>query len=287
MQQYSVNNPIKLYRKCFSRTTDETLLCLDSLFYNYDIRDFRNCQVVAVVLLDALQAFYLANCMYHIISCTGTLRYKHSSQIHGLSILSIQFQAFVVRPSCNSVISFNQGDPVLHPDMDFCKTQPEHFLASIELTSSLQNLFSHVFDMSATEFQANSTGQARQSVLGSLRKEIAELPDVQHMSQTTLHELTKPTTEFYASITRATLAALQSYLPTSTAVLLSKLTVTMSLLTFLLSFTLFCRQWQRLFRHQQKFFRGSSGRFTHIIDSNPADYEKTETSFLYLMSGEF
>ena len=67
-----------------------------------------------------------------------------------------------------------------------CETQPEPFLASIELTLSLQNVFSHVPDIGATEFQAYSTGEARQSVLGSLRMELAELPDVQHMSQTTL-----------------------------------------------------------------------------------------------------
>ena len=88
--------------------------------------------------------------------------------------------------------------------------------------------------------------------------ELAELPDVQHMSQTTLDELTKPIAEYYLSITPATSAALQSYLPTRTAVLLSTLSIALSLLTFSLSFTLFRRQWQRLFRHAQKFFRGTS-----------------------------
>ena len=192
-----------------------------------------------------------------------------------------------MRLSCNNIISFNQGDLVLHPDIDFCETQPEPFLASIELTPSLQNVFSHVPDIGATEFQAYSTGEARQSVLSSLRMELAELPDVQHMSQTTLDELTKPIAEYYSSITPATSAALQSYLPTRTAVLLSTLSITMSLLTFSLSFTLFRRQWQRLFRHPQKFFRGTSGRFKHIVESNPADYEKIDTSFLYLTSDEF
>ena len=212
--------------------------------------------------------------MYHIISRTAKLRIKNDSQTHGLSISSIQCQACVMRPSCNSIISFNQGDLVLHPDMDFCLTQPEPFLASIELTPSLQNVFSHVPDIGATEFQAYSTGEARQSVLGSLRMELAELPDVQHMSQTTLDELSKPIAEYYSSITPATSAALQSYLPTRTTVLLSTLSITMSLLTFSLSFTLFRRQWQRLFRHPQKFFRGTSGRFIHIVESNPADYKK-------------
>ena len=171
--------------------------------------------------------------------------------------------------------------------MDFCETQPEPSLASIELTPSLQNVFSHVPDMGATEFQAYSTGETPQSVLGSLRMELAELQDVQHMSQTTLDELKKPIAEYFSSITPATSAALQSYLPTRTAVLLSTLFITMSLLTFSLSFTLFRRQWQGLFRHPQKFFRGTSGRFIHIVESNRADYEKTDTSFLYLTSDEF
>ena len=58
----------------------------------------------------------------------------------------------------------------------------------------------------------------------------------------------------------------------------------MSLLTFSLSFTLFRRQWQRLFRHPQKFIRGTSGPFIHIMESNPAYYEKADSSFLYFTS---
>ena len=58
----------------------------------------------------------------------------------------------------------------------------------------------------------------------------------------------------------------------------------MSLLTFSLSFTLFRRQWQRLFRHPQEFIRGTSGPFIHIMESNPAYYEKADSSFLCLTS---
>ena len=93
--------------------------------------------------------------------------------------------------------------------MDFCETQLEPFPVSIELTPSIQNIFSHVLDIGATEFQAYSTREARQSVLGSLRMELVELPDVQHMSQTTIDELTKPIAEYYSSITPAISAALQ------------------------------------------------------------------------------
>ena len=67
LQQCSGNNRIKLCRQGFSTTTDETLLCLASLFYNYDIPSLRNCKVESVLLPDAPQAFYLADGMYHII----------------------------------------------------------------------------------------------------------------------------------------------------------------------------------------------------------------------------
>ena len=211
----------------------------------------------------------------------------NDSQTHGLSIASIQSQACVMRPSCNSVISFNQGDLVLHPDTDFCELQSEPFLASIDLTPSLQSVFSHLPAIRATEFQAYSTGEAQQFVLGSLRVELAELPDVQHMSRTTLDELTKPIAEYHSFIMPATSAALQSYLPTRTAVLLSTLSITMSSLTFSLSFTLSRRQWQHLFKHPPKFFLGTSGRLKHIVESNQADHEKSDISFLYLTSDEF
>ena len=147
-----------------------------------------------------------------IFSRTATLKTKNDSQIHGLSICSIQCQPSVMRPSSNRVISFNQEVLVLllHPDMDFCETHPNPPLASRELTPSLQNVFSHVPDIGA-EFQAYSTGEARQSVLDGLKTQSAELPDVQHMSQNTLDELKKLIAEYYSSITRATSAALQSY----------------------------------------------------------------------------
>ena len=164
LQQCSGNNRIKLCPKGFSTTTDEIFLCLGTLFYNYDIPALRNCQVISVLLPDAPQAFYLADGMYHIISRTATLQIKNDSQTHGLSIFSIQCLVCVMRPSCNSIISFNQGDLVLHPDMDFCETQPEPFLGSIQLTPSLQNVFSHVPDIGATEFQGYSTGEVYSTI---------------------------------------------------------------------------------------------------------------------------
>ena len=57
LQQCSGNNGIKFCRQGFSTTTDETLLCLPSLFYNYNIPSLRNYKVESVLLPDAPQAF--------------------------------------------------------------------------------------------------------------------------------------------------------------------------------------------------------------------------------------
>ena len=192
-----------------------------------------------------------------------------------------------MRPSCNSVISFEQGDLVLHPVMDFCETQPEFFLVCVQLTPSLQNDFFHVPDIGATECHAYSAGETRQSVLGRLRTEIVELPFVQHMLQTTLDQLTKPIAGYHSCNMLASSALLQSYLPTSTAFLLSTLSITMSSLTFSRRFNLFRQQWQHFFRQPQKFIRGTSWRLIHIVESIPADYGNVDTSFLNFTWSEF
>ena len=57
LQECSGNNRIKLCRLVFSTTTDDTLLCLPSLYYKYDIPALRNCKVEFVLLPDAPQSF--------------------------------------------------------------------------------------------------------------------------------------------------------------------------------------------------------------------------------------
>ena len=56
--QCTGNNRIKLCRKGFLATTDETLLCLKSLYFNQDFPLFRNCAVSSVLLPEAPQATY-------------------------------------------------------------------------------------------------------------------------------------------------------------------------------------------------------------------------------------
>ena len=50
LQQCTGSNRIKLCRKGFSTTTDETLFCLTSLYLNQDIPAIRNCPVSSVLL---------------------------------------------------------------------------------------------------------------------------------------------------------------------------------------------------------------------------------------------
>ena len=134
IQQCSGKNRIKLCRQGFSTTTEETLLCLPSLFYSYDIPSLRNCKVESVLLPDASQAFYLADGMYNITSRDPNIQMKNDSGAAGFSISTLFCQACLVRPSCKSKLAFNQGDLELIPDIDFGKNNPEPLLATIELT---------------------------------------------------------------------------------------------------------------------------------------------------------
>ena len=161
LQQCSGNNRIKLCHKGFSTTTDETLLCLASLFYNYDVPSVRNCKVESILLPDAPQAFYLADGMYHVVSCHPALRMKNDSRSAGFSISTLTCQACIIRPSCSSTLSFNQGDLVLTPDMDFCETHPLPLIASIQLTPSLDQVFKHV-PPASSQFHVYSVAEARQ-----------------------------------------------------------------------------------------------------------------------------
>ena len=128
MQQCSGNNRIKLCRKGFSTTTDETLLCHASL-YNYDVLSVRNCKVESILLPDALQVFYLVDGMYHVVSRHPALRIENDSRSSGFTISTLTCQACIARPSCSSTLSFNQEDFVLTPDMDFCQIHPLPFIA--------------------------------------------------------------------------------------------------------------------------------------------------------------
>ena len=142
LQQCRGSNRINLCRKGFSTTTHETLLCLTSLYLNQDVPALRNCPVSSLLLPEAPQAIYLAIGVYHLISRNPTMDIKNDSRTHGLSLLTIDCQACTLRPSCESTIYINQGDLVLSPDMDACKTTPEPYIATIKLAPPLNQVFS-------------------------------------------------------------------------------------------------------------------------------------------------
>ena len=121
LQQCSGNNRIKMCHKGFSTTTGKTLLCPASLFYNYYVPSVRNCKIESILLPDAPRASYLADGMYHVVSCLPTLRMKKDSRSARFTTSTLTCQACIVRPSCSSTLSFIQGDLVLTPDMDFVK----------------------------------------------------------------------------------------------------------------------------------------------------------------------
>ena len=173
LQQGSGNNRIKLCRKGFSTSTDETLLSLASLFYNYDVPPVRNCKVESILLPDAPQAFYLADGMYHVVSRHPALHMKNDSRSAGFTISTLTCQACFVRPGCSSTLSFNQGYLVLPPDLDFCEIHPLPLKASIQLTPSFDQVFKHI-PPASSQFHAYSVAEARQSVLISVRMELAE-----------------------------------------------------------------------------------------------------------------
>ena len=100
LQQCTGSNRIKLCRKSFSTTTDETLLCLTSLYFNQDIPALRNCPVSSVFLPEASQAIYLAKNFSHLISRNPTMDIRNDSRTHGLSLSTIDCQGCVLQLSC-------------------------------------------------------------------------------------------------------------------------------------------------------------------------------------------
>ena len=102
---------------------------------------------------------------------------KNDSRTHGFSLSTIDCQARVLRPSCKSTIYINQGDPVLSPDMDACKTTPEPNIANIKLAHVLKHILQNIpFDR--LNFMSYAIGAARKSILESVQLELTEIQDV-------------------------------------------------------------------------------------------------------------
>ena len=252
----------------------------------YDIPALRNCVIESVLLPEAPQASYLADGLYHVISRTPTLQLKNDTSGFPVAISTLRCQACLIRPSCKSVLTFNHGDIVLTPDMDFCETRPEPFVASVQLTPSLQEVFS-ALPAATTDLNVYSIGSARKELLSNVQLELAALPHVRTMSTRDLYEVTKPIAQYYTTISPSPSRALADYMPMRTAFFLACLSMTISLTSFSISATLFRRQWRRFSKHPQRFFRGTHGRFLHIVPSIEEDDTLQATAFLYMTESEF
>ena len=182
--------------------------------------------------------------MCHVISRHSSLHMKNDSHTAGLTVRTLSCHACIIRLSCTSTLSFNQGDLVLTPDIYVAKVNLRpHCIDSI---NSLDQVFRHL-SQASSRFHVYSIAEARQSALNSVRMELAELPEVQRISLVSSDELTRPIAQYYASTSPATSAALSSYLPTTTPVLVSLTSITISFSTFCVSYTLFRRQCHGLF----------------------------------------
>ena len=283
LQQCTGSNRIKLCRKGFSTTTDETLLCLTSLYFIQDIPALRNYPVSSVLLPEAPQATYLANGVCHFISRYPTIDIKNDSRSNGLSLSTIDCQACVLRPSCESTLYNNQGDLVLSPDMDACKTTPEPYIATIKLAPPLNQVFQNV-PFVRLNFPSYSIGAARKSILESVQLELTEIPDVRRMDPETLQKLTEPIVAHYTSLNPATKAALDKFVPARTSLLIAGGSIVLSLFFFILNFPLFHRQARALCCAPRCFFKNKSGQFFHVTNDLEPD---SDSSFLISTRDEF
>ena len=98
--------------------------------------------------------------MYHVVSRHPALSMKNDSRSDGFASSTITCEACIVRPSCSSTPSFNQGDLVLIPNMDFCETHPLPLIASIQLNTSIDKIFRRA-PPASSQFHVYSIAQAR------------------------------------------------------------------------------------------------------------------------------
>ena len=222
-------------------------MCLTSLFYNFSVPAHRNFHVESILLPDAPQAFYLADGFYRVVSRTRHLPMMNDTNSHGTRMSTIDCQACAIGSGCSSKLTLNHGDLVSNPDMDYCETRLEPFIAKVQLTPSLQ-----VFESlppAGAEFNMFSHSEVRKSVLTSVRLEPAKLPEIHTMDFDKLKEVAEPISHYYASIPPATSKILEGYMQTKSALFLVILSMTIFLISFSIPSTLFRRQWKQFITH--------------------------------------
>ena len=282
-QQCTGSNRIKLCRKGFSAATVEKLLCLTSLYFSQDLPALRNCPVSSVLLPEAPQVIYLANGVYHLIWRNSTMDIKSDSRIHGLSLSPIDCQACVLRPSCAITVYINQGDLVLSPDMDACKTTPEPYVTTIKLAPPLNQVFQN-FPFDRLNFPSYSIGAARKSILESVQLELTEIPDVRRIVAETLQKLNEPNNAHYTCLNPDTAAALDNFIPAKTSFLISGRSILFYFFCLYLNFHIFTDRHVHFALPPRRFFENKPGQFIHVMDDiDPDSY----SSFLIITREDF
>ena len=211
------------------------------------------------------------------------IKNDNRTKTNGLSLSTIDCQACAFRPNCESTIYNNQGDLVLSPDMDACKTTLEPYIATIKLAPPLKQVFQKVpFDR--LNFPCYSIGAARKSILESVLLELTETPIVRRMDVETLKKLIEPFVANYTSFNPATVAGFDIFVPAKTSFLIPGGSIVLSLFLFILNFPFFDRQVRALCCARRRFFKNKSGRFIHVTDNIDPD---SDSSFLIFTREEF
>ena len=86
----------------------------------------------------------------------------------------IPFQTSVLRAICHSAVSWNQTVLFLEVNLDYGLTNPETFIATIELIMSLNRVFKHV-PRSKNVFHVYSLGEAHHFLLSSFLNDVQQL----------------------------------------------------------------------------------------------------------------
>ena len=130
---------------------------------------------------------------------------NNASDIYGVGVSVIPCQACIMRPNVLSSLTPNRGDLVLEPYINYSS---EPFFATIELIPSLEQVFEYVPQTNHV-YHLYSRGEARHSVISSVRMELADLPDVTGMSVDSTDQIARPVGKYYSSIFPATSQALK------------------------------------------------------------------------------
>ena len=238
------------------------------------------------VLLEAPQTSYLVDGIYHVISRFARLQVKNETNGLRPSISTLQCQACLNRPSCSSTLTFNHGDLVRTPDMDFREIRPELFVASVKLTISVAAVF-NILPPARAKLNVYSFGEARREIVPSVQLELVGLPQLKTTTNLDLCTVAQPISHYCTTISISTSPALADYMPMPTVFSLACVSITISPLSFSINFALFRRQWQRFFKHPQRFFHGTHGRLPHIVPNLNDDDNDVTTALLYMTDAEF